>query len=99
VILNNDWNWGSARSDDLVTIISKLPLADIGECDKASWTSSKSCFFAFANAWDQIRTKKPAVTWWNIVCLPKPFQCFCFHHMVSNEGSIIIKRKISRVGD
>jgi hypothetical protein len=98
VILNNDWHWGSARSDYLVTIISKLPLVDIGECDKASWTSSKSGSFSIANAWDQIRTKDCCNMVEDcVVCQSHPK--VCFHHMVSNEGSIINKGKISRVGD
>ena len=35
VILNMAQNWSNARSDDLVTILSKLPWIAIGECDKA----------------------------------------------------------------
>lgn len=30
VISDRNWDWGHARSEDLVTILSKLPLLEIG---------------------------------------------------------------------
>ena len=35
VILDEAWNWGYARFDELVTTQSKLPWIFIGECDKS----------------------------------------------------------------
>ena len=62
VIQYKAWNWGSARSDVLVSNLSKLPLIDIGECDKVVWIPSKSGIFSISSAWDQIRKKKPTVS-------------------------------------
>ena len=71
VILNRAWNWGYARSDDLLTIISKLLMVEIGEYDKAVLISSKTGSFSIANAWDHIRQRRPTVNWWRSVWFSK----------------------------
>ena len=63
VILNMAYNWSNARSDDLVTILSKLPWIAIGECDKAVWISSELSIFSISSSWYQIRLRRPTVNW------------------------------------
>lgn len=58
------WFWGNA--DDLVFILSKLPLIEFSEFDKAIRISSKPGSFSVANVWDQIRSRRPVVSRWKI---------------------------------
>ena len=51
VIQDGHWNWGYARSESLVTILSQLPLIEIGDEDTTWWVSSKTCVFSVASAW------------------------------------------------
>lgn len=41
VLKNGTWCWRVARSDDLVTVQSHLPLVEIGERDQVVWSLSK----------------------------------------------------------
>lgn len=66
VIKRKWWEWQPAKSEDLVSIQSKLPMVKIGESDKPIWVISKrkekSCYTS-VKTWDAIRSKKPKVDW------------------------------------
>ena len=51
VIQDGHWNWGYARSERLVTLLSQLPLIEIGDADTAWWIPSKTGVFSVASAW------------------------------------------------
>ena len=98
IIHNKTWNWGSARSDDLVTILSKLPLVAIGDIDTAIWVPSKSGQFSIASAWDQIRTKKRIFTWWKILWFTKAIPRIAFIIWLAIRDRLSTKERLASWG-
>jgi hypothetical protein len=70
VLKNGTWRWREARSDDLVTIHSHLPLVEIGERDQVVWSLSKKGIYSCADTWDYIWFKCQKVSWWRIIWFP-----------------------------
>ena len=60
-----EWEWQPARSEELVSIQSKLPMVKIGESYKAIRViSKKNCYTSFDTR-EAIHTKRSRVQWCN----------------------------------
>lgn len=57
VLVDKQWIWRPARSEDLVTIQSLLPSIQLGEADEPTWLPSKSSPFSTYKTWKAIRFK------------------------------------------
>jgi hypothetical protein len=67
VLKQGNWCWRPARTEDLVTIQSRLMDVPIGGIDKPVWSLAKSGVFTCAKTWNHLRKKKEAVRWWPLV--------------------------------
>uniref|UniRef100_A0A2N9FNM3 Reverse transcriptase domain-containing protein n=1 Tax=Fagus sylvatica TaxID=28930 RepID=A0A2N9FNM3_FAGSY len=57
VLKDQEWQWRPARSEELVSIQSKLCLITLGEEDRAVWSASSSGKFSCAATWNELRSK------------------------------------------
>jgi hypothetical protein len=71
VLLNGEWCWKPARSDDLVDIQSRLPEIQLGDSDKPVWTIARNGAYVSSDTWNFLRKKKPEVEWWPLVWFPQ----------------------------
>ncbi len=98
MIHHKAWNWGHTRSDDLVTTLSRLPMIDFDEFDKAVWISSKLGSFSLANAWDQIRLRSSALNWWRIVWFAKAIPRYAFITWLAMRERLSTKERLASWG-
>jgi hypothetical protein len=64
VILNGEWYWRPARSDDLVEIQSRLHEVRLGLYDKSLWTTSRKGVYVSAETWELFKEKREEDVWW-----------------------------------
>jgi hypothetical protein len=58
VLKDKEWRWQPVRSDELVSIQSKLPMAKIGSADQPIWViSEKRNLLYSSETWNAIWTK------------------------------------------
>uniref|UniRef100_A0A2N9IBN2 Reverse transcriptase domain-containing protein n=1 Tax=Fagus sylvatica TaxID=28930 RepID=A0A2N9IBN2_FAGSY len=67
VLKDQEWQWRPARSEELVSIQSKLCLITLGEEDRAVWSASSSGKFSCAATWNELRSKGNEVSWWKLL--------------------------------
>ena len=67
VLIDKQWHWRPARSEELVSVQSKLFSINLREEDKALWSVSSSGRFSCAATWNELRTKGNEVNWWNLI--------------------------------
>jgi hypothetical protein len=61
VLKNGEWHWKPARSEELVTIQSRLPKINLGDSDNPVWTVSRKRIYVSSDTWNALRKKKPEV--------------------------------------
>ena len=82
-----------ARSEDLVSIQSKLSLISIGNQDKPFWTASPYGKFSCAAAWNQLSHKEMEVVWWKSVWLPQAIQKHAFMEWLTLKNRLTTKNR------
>ncbi|XP_062158782.1 uncharacterized protein LOC133866268 [Alnus glutinosa] len=87
VLRNGDWYWKPARSEELVTIQSRLPKIVIGASDNPVWTVARKETYVSSNTWNALRKKKSEVSWWPLIWFPYaiPKQAFLMWLAVRNH--------------
>ena len=61
VLKDKEWHWRPARSEEMISIQSKLGLIDLRVEDRAVWTASNSGKFSCAATWSELRVKESEV--------------------------------------
>jgi hypothetical protein len=61
VLRNGEWCWKPTRSDELVTIQSRLPEVRLGVADKPIWTIAHKGTFVSSDTWNHLRLKRQLV--------------------------------------
>uniref|UniRef100_A0A2N9JAL9 Reverse transcriptase domain-containing protein n=1 Tax=Fagus sylvatica TaxID=28930 RepID=A0A2N9JAL9_FAGSY len=67
ILIDKQWHWRPARSEELFSVQSKLFSINLREEDKALWSVSSSGRFSCAATWNELRTKGNEVNWWNFI--------------------------------
>ena len=67
VLIDKQWHWRPARSEELVSFQSKLFSINLREEDKALWSASSFGRFSCAATGNKLRTKGNEVNWWNLI--------------------------------
>lgn len=89
---------GHARSESLVTILSQLPLIEIGDEDTTRWVSSKTYVFSVSSAWDQIRTQRPKFDWWKVIWFSQAIPRCAFIFWLEIKNRLSTKERLIRRG-
>jgi hypothetical protein len=77
-----------------VAIQSKLLKITLGDTDKPLWNSSRgtnSC----AEVWDNLREKKPEVSWWKLVSFSMAIPEHAFFSWLVLRDALVTKHKMS----
>jgi hypothetical protein len=87
VLRNGNWIWKPARSDELVTIQSRLSEIRLGDSDRPVWTVAKKGIYVSSDTWNHLRKKKVEVDWWPLIWFPHaiPKQAFLMWLAVKNR--------------
>lgn len=96
VLIDGQWHWLPARSEQLVDIQSNLCLVDIGERDQPRWVISKDGKFSCSATWDAIRDKYDLVDWFQLVWFPLAVPKHSFLSWLAIKNALITGERMLR---
>jgi hypothetical protein len=98
VLKDQEWQWRPARSEELVSIQSKLCLITLGEEDRAVWSASSSGKFSCAATWNELRSKGNEVSWWKLLWFSLNIPCHSFIGWLAMHNKLPTKERMLKWG-
>jgi hypothetical protein len=94
---DNNWYWPSARSENLVLILSRLPEISLGGENVPIWRSS-SGKYSCSQTWEHLRPKFSVVEWHNLVWFSLAIPKHAFILWLVFRDALVTKEKLCSWG-